>query len=311
MSPVLFLMKPHMKSSSLAMLGLILAMLIWGSSFIAFKIVLEFYPPMFIVAARMGIASLVFILIWRLWYGKWDYREGDWKIFLVMAACEPCLYFLFEAWALKFTTASEAGVMTSMLPMLVAIMAGLMLSEKIGLYYWVGLVISMPGVIWLSLSGEPGEQASNPMLGNFLELCAMVVAAVYTVALRFLSSRYSTWLLTSIQAFAGFVFFLPLFLIFEFQPFVFHFDAMVLILYLGSIVTLVAYGLYNHGIKVLSASQATIFTNLIPVFTLILAFVILGERISFEQYMAVVMIMAGVLISQVKEKAPDIPVETF
>lgn len=298
-------------SSSIAMMGLILAMFIWGSSFIAFKIVLEVYPPMFVVAARMGIASVIFILIWRLWYGKWNYRAGDWKIFLVMAACEPCLYFLFEAWALKFTTASEAGVMTSMLPLLVAVMAGLMLAEAIGRFYWIGLAISMPGVIWLSVSGEPSEQAPNPMLGNFLELCAMLTASIYTVALRFLSSRYSTWLLTSTQAFAGFVFFLPLFLIFEFQSLIWHSDALLLILYLGSIVTLVAYGLYNYGIKVLSASQATIFTNLIPVFTLILAFLVLGERIVFEQYMAVAVIMAGVFVSQIKEKIPEIPVETF
>ena len=301
-----------MKSSSLfAMIGLVLAMLIWGSSFIVFKVVLEVYPPMFVLAARMGIASVIFLILWRLWFGKWSYQSGDWKIFLIMVACEPCLYFIFEAWALKYTTASEAGVMTSMLPLLVAIMAGLTLSEKIGRFYWVGLAISMPGVIWLSISGEPSEQAPNPILGNFLELCAMLTAAVYTVALRFLSSRYSTWLLTSVQAFAGVAFFFSLFLIFEFQPLVWHADTMMLILYLGSIVTLVAYGLYNHGIKILSASQATIFTNLIPVFTLILAFIILGERIVVEQYMAIVIIMAGVLVSQIKEKTPEIPVEIF
>lgn len=292
------------------MAGLVLAMLIWGSSFIIFKMVLSVYSPLFVVAARMFVACIMFLIIWKYW-ANFNYCTGDWKFLLIMAMCEPCLYFLFEAWALKFTTASEAGVMTSMLPLMVAILAGLVLSEKISLFYWIGLVVTVPGVIWLSVSGVSTDTAPNPTLGNFLELCAMVVAAVYTVALRFLASRYSALFLTAVQAFCGLIFFVPLVLIFEFNPIEWHGQSMLFIFYLGSVVTLGGYGLYNYGVKVLSASEATIFTNFIPIFTLMLAYIVLGERILFEQFLAILLIFCGVIISQIKGKAPAIPVETF
>jgi drug/metabolite transporter (DMT)-like permease len=293
-----------------AAIGLVGAMLIWGSSFIAFKVALSVYSPLVVVAARMLVASGVFLLLGKLWM-NWEYHAGDWKYLLIMALCEPCLYFLLEAWALEFTTASEAGVMVAVLPLLVAILAGVVLGEEIAKFHWIGLGLTIPGIAWLSMAAAPSESAPNPFLGNMLELAAMFTAAVYTVALRFLSSRYSALFLTAVQAFMGALFFVPLALIFAFEPISWESDAAWSVIYLGSIVTLLAYGLYNHGIKVLNASKATMFTNLIPVFTLIMAYGFLDERINVQQMLAVVAIFSGVLVSQIKTKVPAIPVETF
>lgn len=293
-----------------AIVGLVAAMLIWGSSFIAFKIALSAYSPLVVVAARMLVASAVFLLLGKLWM-NWEYHPGDWKYLLVMALCEPCLYFLLEAWALEFTTASEAGVMVAVLPLLVALLAGFVLGEDIAKYHWIGLALTIPGIMWLSLAGAPNESAPNPFLGNMLELAAMFTAAVYTVALRFLSARYSTLFLTAVQAFMGALFFVPLALLFAFEPLTWQADAAWSVIYLGSIVTLLAYGLYNHGIKMLNASKATMYSNLIPVFTLIMAYLFLDERVNWQQMLAIVAIFSGVLVSQIKTKVPAIPVETF
>lgn len=293
-----------------AAIGLVGAMLIWSSSFIAFKVALAAYSPLVVVAARMLVASGVFLLLGKLWM-KWEYHAGDWKYLVIMALLEPCLYFLLEAWALEFTTASEAGVMVAVLPLLVAVLAGVVLGEEIAKFHWLGLALSIPGIVVLSLSGAPSESAPNPLLGNTLEFAAMIVAALYTVTLRFLSARYSALFLTAVQAFMGALFFVPLALIFEFEPIVWESRAALSVIYLGSVVTLGGYGLYNHGIKVLNASKATMFSNLIPVFTLVMAYVFLGERINLLQLVAVFAIFSGVLVSQIKTKVPAIPVETF
>lgn len=293
-----------------AAVGLVGAMLIWGSSFIAFKVALVDYSPLVVVGARMLVASAVFLLLGKLWM-NWEYHPGDWKYLLIMALCEPCLYFLLEAWALELTTASEAGVMVAVLPLLVAMLAGVVLGEEIAKFHWIGLALSMPGIMWLSLAGAPSATAPNPFLGNMLELAAMVTAAIYTVTLRFLSARYSALFLTAVQSFMGALFFVPLALIFNFEPLVWKSDAAWSVIYLGSIVTLLAYGLYNHGIKVMNASKATMYTNLIPVFTLLMAYFFLDERINWQQALAVVVIFSGVAVSQIKTKVPAIPVETF
>jgi drug/metabolite transporter (DMT)-like permease len=60
--------------------------------------------------------------------------------------------------------------------------------------------------------------------------------------------------------------------------------------------------LYNYAIKLVSASQATLYVNLIPVFTAIMSWMILDETFSMAQCMAAVVVMAGVYISQVKQE---------
>ena len=70
------------------------------------------------------------------------------------------------------------------------------------------------------------------------------------------------------------------------------------VVYLGSFVTLGAYLCYNYGVSKIPASQASAFVNLIPVFTVILGFAILGERFSVWQYAASVLVLAGVFLSQ-------------
>lgn len=298
------------KQSILPAAGLTLAALIWGSSFIVFKHTLQFVDPLTLVTLRMAVASIIFIAIYRFW-SHFRYRTGDWKYLLIMSLAEPCLYFLFEAWALKLTTASEAGVMTAVLPLLVAVLAGLFLGEMVTRAHWVGLLLTIPGIIWLSVSGESSETAPDPLLGNMLQFCAMLTAAIYTLALKFLSSRYPTLFLTAVQAFIGLFFFLPLAIVFESWPTDWQADVVVGILYLGGVVTLFAYALYNYGVKNLSASVATMYTNLIPVFTLLMAFVFLDERISMQQWLAVGLILLGVGVSQWRQKPPAIPVETF
>ena len=71
-----------------AMACLVLAMALWGSSFIALKFAFAELPPMWVIFGRMALGSLVFLLAWR-WRGRLDYRPGDWRYLLALAACEP------------------------------------------------------------------------------------------------------------------------------------------------------------------------------------------------------------------------------
>ncbi len=63
-------------------------------------------------------------------------------------------------------------------------------------------------------------------------------------------------------------------------------------------VTLGAYGLYNFGVSRIPASQASAFVNLIPVFTVILGWIILNERFAPVQYLASALVFSGIFLSQ-------------
>lgn len=284
---------------SLPIFALVLAMILWASSFIALKIAFRSYNPMFVIFGRLFIASCCFLLIGRRLSLPLEYQRGDYKKICFMAFCEPCLYFLFEANALVYTTASQAGIITAILPILVMIAAAHFLKEKITRRSWAGALAALLGVCWLTLESSPVENAPNPFLGNCFEVIAMICATGYIITLKSLTSRYSPFFLTAMQAFIGTVFYFPL-LFFPSTTLPNHFDLVpgFAIFYLGAGITLGAYGLYNYGIKHLSASRAGSFTNLIPIFSVLMGWIILGETLNFWQMIAGLVIMCGVYLCQ-------------
>ncbi len=289
-----------MKKTDLrATLALLAAMIIWSTSFIALKMTFRTYDSMFVIWGRQILASVLFLFVIKKLWKKCTYRKGDYKFLLLMAVFEPCLYFLFEAMAITNTTASQAGILTSTLPILVAIAAFFTLEEKTTPLTWLGFVIAIAGAALLSFYSEVTESAPNPMLGNFLEFCAMICAAGYTIVLKRLSRRYNPFFLTAVQCFIGSVFFLPfIFLKGRGFPAEFVLLPAMGIVYLGVIVTIGAYGLYSVGISRVKASTAAAFVNLIPVFTMFFGWILLNEKMNFMQYCGCGLIFTGVYLSQ-------------
>jgi drug/metabolite transporter (DMT)-like permease len=290
----------HMQQRTnwLPITGLILAMVLWASSFIALKLAFTGYHPMVVIFGRMIIASLCFLFLIPYLKGN-SYQRGDLKYILFMVICEPCLYFLFEARALENTTASQAGMITAMLPLIVAISAGVLLKEVVTKKTYAGFLLAISGACLLSLGGTTSETAPHPALGNFYEFLAMVCAAGYTISLKKLTERYNPFFLTAVQAVAGSVFYLPMmFFSSSAFPGSFALVPFLSIIYLGVFVTVGAYGLYNFGVSRIPASQASAFVNLIPVFTVFLGWAILGEKFTWVQYLASALVFVGVFISQ-------------
>jgi drug/metabolite transporter (DMT)-like permease len=287
------------RKPSLATLALVLAMFLWASSFIALKFAFRTYDPLVVIFGRMLVASICFLIVAKRVTKALQYQPGDYKLLLFMALCEPCLYFLFEAKAVENTTASQAGMITAILPILVMIAAALILRERVSGRSWLGAAVAVGGVCWLTLLSAPTDEAPNPLLGNFLEFLAMLCATGYTIALKALTKRYSPFFLTALQAFSGCLFYLPILFLPSTQiPASFHLGPALAVVYLGAVITLGAYGLYNYGLKHVPANKAASFVNLIPIFSVCMGWLLLGETFTTGQIAAGAAIIGGVYISQ-------------
>lgn len=290
-----------------ALLALGAAVLLWASSFVALKFAFQRFDPMVVIFGRMLVASLCFLVVFKN-LRKIDYRPGDWKLILFMAICEPGFYFIFEALALTYTDASQAGMICALLPLMVAVAARFILGEPLTRRMVFGFGLAIVGAILLSAVAESTATASDPMLGNFLEFLAMVCACGYMISLKKLTPRYNPWFLTMMQAFVGAGFYFPLlFLPSTTLPTSFDLTGLATIFYLGLFVTIMAYGLYNYGMSKTPTAQASAFINLIPVITLVMGMVILGERLNWMQYIASGLVIAGVYVSQGKSKKKNRP----
>lgn len=279
-------------------IALLFAMAMWGSSFVAFKFAILVYDPIVVVFGRMALALMLFMCTFSMWKSTRFDKRDLWTI-CFMALCEPCMYFIFEGQALRYTTAVQAGMVASILPVLVALAAWWLLAERLTTQTWIGLILALGGVVWVSISGVETETSPNPLLGNFLEFLAMSCAAGYTISLKRLSAKYSPWFLTAMQALIGTIFFFPLLLLPSTRlPDVVNVSAIMAVLYLGSCISVGAYGLYNYGISKMPAWQASAFINLIPVFSLVFGWFFLGERLSMQQLCGAGVTLVGVLLTQ-------------
>lgn len=274
------------------------AMFLWGSSFVAMKFAMASLHPLLVVWARMVIASICFLPFLPS-FSRLAIDRRHLLPLLALGICEPCLYFLFETAALKLTSASQASLITTMLPLLVAVAAGIFLGERISARIVTGLLVAAAGAIWLSLAAAVSEHAPNPVLGNFLEFLAMVTATGYIILLKKLSADLPPLFLTAMQSFIGAVFFLLAVLIMGVpMPTRLDMEVVFSLVYLGVFVSVGAYSLYNFGVSRVPANQAAAFINLIPLWAVLLGVLLLGERFTLWQFAAGALIFIGVMITQ-------------
>lgn len=281
----------------LPVLSILGAVFLWGSSFSAMRYLLMFLPPYGVMFCRIFIAFL-FILPLSAKFIPKNYRKGDWKILLPMVIFQPCLYFLFETNALTYTTSSQAGIISACLPLMVAAAAWMFLSEAMRPVTVFGLMLSISGVIMLTIFQGTETSATSPVLGNFLEFLAMASACGNMILVKKLSARYDTWSLTFMQVGAGLVFFFPgISHVLAADQAIWNLKIIFILIYLGICVSFLSFGLYNWGISKIDASRASVFINLIPVTAVILGWVFLGETLNPRQILAAGVVITGVMIS--------------
>lgn len=290
-----------MSNRSKAFAALTAAVLLWGGSFSAARTALTELSPLTLMALRTWFASLAILPF----AGKLTPRDGmlrawrrDGRILLPTVLFQPCFYFLLETNALRFTTSSQAGVISSFVPLMVMVGAWLFLHERLSPRGSAGVLLSICGVAALTLMNGSGGKAEAVILGNMMELGAMVCAAANMLLIKKLSGRYNPWTLTMFQCFAGALFFSPGLLPLVRGGFGISRTSLFLVLYLGAPVSLGAFGLYNWGMSRTTASGASLFINLVPVTAVILGWLLLNETLSPIQILASAAVLAGVVISQ-------------
>jgi drug/metabolite transporter (DMT)-like permease len=285
------------RSALVPTLAVIGAVLLWGGSFSAMKVAVSGLGPWTVMWVRMVLAVALLIPFARRLWPVW--HRADLPRLAAMALCLPCGYFLFESNALRFTSSAQAGVIAALVPLLVAAGARIFLAERVPMRSFGGLALSLAGVAWLTLSARAGEHATAPLLGNGLELLAMICAAGYMLLAKELSTRYGSWTLTGLQSVAGLVFFLPGSVsLIDHPPMAWQPVEAFAVIYLGAGASLGAFGLYNFGISRLPASRASAFINLVPVAALLMGWGILGEALSPSQWAASAVVFGGVWLSQ-------------
>ncbi|MGN1038412.1 MAG: DMT family transporter [Mailhella sp.] len=277
------------------MLLLVFCYTMWGGGMIAMKYAFESFTVMHVIFARTAFAAVFYAVLFPFWRHL-PYEKGDWKYLLAMVMFEPVLFFLFETFSLKFTTASQGGVIAACFPICTAVAAWLFLKEKLGGRTVVAIVFAVLGVACTSYFAEGDARASHPLLGNALMFGAVLSSTGYAVTVRYISRRYSFLSISAIQAIGGSLIFLP-FAVVSPIPQSVTLPALGGLLYMGIGVGILVYMSFNFSLKYLEAGIVALFGNLIPIFTLLFAYILLDERLNTMQMLGVALTLSGVFIA--------------
>ena len=280
--------------------AIMFAMLFWGLSFVWIKHLLNNNFPVFtIVFIRLVLASAVFITLLKLQKKLQKIAREDYKDFFLLAFFEPFLYFIGEDFGLQQVDASFAAVIIALIPIVISITMYFTERAPIRWEFVVGTVISVVGVLMLTMSTS-GHIDFN-LKGTMLLGVAVLAASGYSVQLTRLLKKYTPATVTTWQNFIAIPMFLPFVLIFDVRHWgalTWDASAVLSLVCLALLCSAGAYMLYSYSVKQLTVSKTCIFTNLIPIVTLLVAAAIGQEVFTQTKFWGIVIIVVGVTFSQ-------------
>lgn len=291
--------------SYLAVLG---ALIIWSSSFVAIKIAYQTFPPITLGAVRFVVATLILGVLTLLPKNRMKLEKQDVWTVALSGLMGITLYAVLQNIAMQWTSASNATLIIASYPVITLLLESLIYKVRLSLFKIVGIVIAIVGVVILSYVKMETQQKGE-LLGVLLLMIAGIAWAFYNFLTKKVVNRYPSITLLFYQTLFGAIFMAPLAL-FERDswaaPTLMSFSMM---LFLGLFCSVVAFLLYNTGLKELPPSSVTSMLNLVPFFGVFFSWLLLGEQVTLRKLIGGAIIIVGVMISARQAKPHGIPDE--
>ena len=303
-----------MNSKTLTYILITASVVFWGVSFILTKelfLTEEHMTVTALITLRLALATVVMVPFLLLTRKMQRIQRKDIKWFLLLALCEPFIYHLCETNGVRLVSGSLASVVIATIPLFVPFGMWIAYRQRIKPVMIIGVMLSLAGVVLMTTSSTENFQFSifNFQFQGLLFLAgAVVIAIVYTLLLVKIVDRYNPLVITTWQNIIGLAYFLILTLssfTFHLSPLTFHLlswspKMLLILLVLGIFCSTLAYAGYNYGVRNLGASEACIFNNAIPVFSLVAAVLIGQEDFSWLKVLGMIVVISGVIIAQKK-----------
>lgn len=289
--------------STLGHLAAFITILIWGTTFVSIKVLLEDFSPTEIFFFRILLAYFALLLVSPRFIKYNGFKEE--LLFMGAGLTGVTLYFIFQNTALTFTQASNVGVLLSIAPFFTAMASHFFLKdEELRPNFFIGFVVSIVGVILISFNGNFILKL-NP-LGDLLSILSALVWGFYSVIMRKISARqYNTIQVTRRVFFYGLLFLLPLLPLFDFRLDLARFSDtsnLLNMLFLSLGASALCFVTWNFAVSVLGAIKTSVYIYMTPVVSIITSMIVINERITWLALLGVVLILSGLYLSEKRGK---------
>lgn len=310
-----------------AHLSAVFTILVWGTTFVSTKVLLETLTPIEVLFIRFAIGFIALVLLRRHMLKLSDRKH---EILFAAAGCTGvAIYFMLENVALVYTHASVVGALVATTPLFTAVLSQLLGSHnRLGGWFVVGFILAMIGVVLVSfplsfqdggiqfvVTSESSEalsqgahvaQSNDALWGFLLALGASMVWAVYSNIISKLGEAgYETVALTK-RSFAWGLLFIALAM-----PWMGFGSGISLVplpinianlLFLGLIASAACFITWNYAVKHLGPARTAAYIYLAPVITVSASAIVLGEPFTPQIVFGMALTVGGLFLSEYKGK---------
>ncbi|MGQ9806416.1 MAG: DMT family transporter [Chlorobiales bacterium] len=278
---------------------LLLTATIWGTTFVATKVALEYVSPLLYLTVRFGVASLLFVI-----FSRQSFPIP--KSLFLSALPLLCWYFagfVFQTVGLNFTTASKSGLITGSYVIFTPILQSLLEKRTPPIGIWIASAMVFGGLFLLTMNGA--ELVSDFNFGDALTLLCGLCYAFYLVELDTLTSQKNfhtdgslLMKLVLLQLlFSGLVS-VPFSFLLEVPKLYLSWNLAIVILYLALFASVLTTILQTRYQRETTPSRAAIIFIMEAVVSTLFAVFFFGESLSLAAWIGASLMIAGLIVSE-------------
>tara|TARA_R110001583_G_scaffold41483_3_gene131998 strand:+ start:5732 stop:6610 length:879 start_codon:yes stop_codon:yes gene_type:complete len=280
---------------------LILTTLFWAGNFVLGRAMHLVLPPIVMAELRWALALIILLpfLIPRLIKHK-AVILTNWKILTILSIFSVTCFNTFIYIGLTNTNASNATILQSAIPIFILILSALWLKERVSIQQWLGVTISLIGVLMLITQGKLSNLLSLSFnLGDIYILVGVLSWAIYSILLRWRPAELDGFTFFGVTVLLGTIILMP-FSVGEFyfaNTIVWESKITYTVAYMAIFPSILAYIFWNKGVADLGAVKAGLFIHLMPLFGLLLSSLFLNEKIYTFHIVGILLIFSGIYLA--------------
>ena len=293
--------KPERASHASSYLLLTLAPFFWSCNWIVGRGLSQDVPPLAMTFYRwlFAIAILAPFALPRLVRDVPIVRR-HWKALLGLGVIGIGTHNALAYVGLRYTTAVNGVILNSFIPVMIVALSWAFLRERLGALQISGIAVSLAGVLTILSGGSLATLVAFRLNGgDLLIILSMAMWSVYTIALRFRPPGMHVLSFLFVIACVGDVAVFPLYALETAlgQPMSWTPAAFAALAGVALFSSVLAYIFWNRGVEEVGANVAGLFVHLMPVFGVVLAWLILDERLATFHIGGIALSLCGILIT--------------
>lgn len=290
------------KQQLLANLAILTTVIFWGISFISIKIAVSEVPPITMALIRFIIASAILFVIIKKLEPATKLAKEDRIRMLLAGFLGITLYFYFENSGVKMTTASNASLISSIIPIAAITLDMIIFKTRVSAIKLLGMGCAVAGAYLAVTANGQVDFNSATFKGNLFMVFAMLTWALYTLLSKSLQDKYSGLFLTTYQTLFGTLLLVPASLLEYKQWHLFSLMAFCNILFLAVFCSAIGYFLYIYALRRLDVAITTLYMNLTPIVGVISGYLVLKETILPVQLLGGVLVIIVIIMINLEQQ---------